>query len=185
MVTSDCPLGDWFLTQSGRRFWPLSPDPDSISIEDVAHALSHICRYGGHCDPFYSVAQHSVHVSYLAPAAKAKLALLHDATEAYVGDMVRPLKYALPAYQTVEDGVWKAVAKRFSLPPEKPTSDVDIKLADDVALMTERRDVMPKSDHVWSVKAMPDNERISPMSPKTARNYFLNRYYELFGERAG
>lgn len=174
------PLGDWFLTQSGKRFWPLSPDSDAITIEDIAHALSHVCRYGGHCNPFYSVAQHSVHVSYLVSADRAKLGLLHDATEAYVGDMVRPLKYAIPQYQAIEDSVWKAVAKKFSLPEAKPTLDADVKLADDIALMTERRDVMPKSDHIWSVKAIPDSERITALSSKLAKNLFLNRYNELF-----
>lgn len=173
------PLGDWFLTQSGRRFYPLSPTAKDICVEDIAHALSHICRYGGHCNPFYSVAQHSVHVSHLVPPEKDLLGLLHDETEAYVGDMVRPLKYAIPQYQAIEDSVWKVVAEKFDLPPEKPTKDEDIKLADDVALMTERRDVMPKSPHKWSCRAMPDAERIYPLCAEAARFAFINRFNEL------
>src|SRR5262245_27549306 len=99
-------IGDWMQTISGRKFWPLDPRPEEVCIEDIGHALSLVCRFGGHCHTFYSVAEHSVRVSLLAEDMAKSSAhwtdenirmialsgLLHDAAEAYIGDMVRPLK---------------------------------------------------------------------------------------------
>jgi len=95
----------WFLTASGKRFWPLDPRPEDICIEDIAHALSHICRFGGHVREPYSVAQHSVIVSMIVKPENALYGLLHDAAEAYAGDMVRPLKRGMPAYRSIESAV--------------------------------------------------------------------------------
>lgn len=81
-----------FNTISGLEVNFLQPTEDSIDIEDIAHALSNICRFGGHCFPFYSVAQHSVIVAALAPERLRLAALLHDASEAYLGDVIKPLK---------------------------------------------------------------------------------------------
>jgi len=176
------PLGDWFLTQSGKQFWPLAPRVQDLDIYDIAHALAHICRYGGHCNPFYSVAQHSVHVSYLVPKEWSREGLMHDATEAYCGDMVRPLKIQMPAYREVEANIWKVIATRYNLALELPK---EVKQADDVALMTERRDVMPKSLIPWSVRAEPDPGIIRPLSPEEARYLFLRRYKQLFPKEGG
>src|SRR5690242_11754504 len=84
--------GDWMQTYTGRRFWPLDPRVDDIDIGDIAHHLSLVCRFAGACREFYSVAQHCVGVSYVCDPKDALWGLLHDAAEAYVGDMVRPLK---------------------------------------------------------------------------------------------
>lgn len=84
-----------FNTFSGRSVSLYDPTPEMICIEDIAHALSHVCRFGGHTREFYSVAQHSCLVSYLAPAEWRLAALMHDATEAYLGDVIRPLKNIL------------------------------------------------------------------------------------------
>lgn len=171
--------GDWFLTSTGRQFWPLDPRPEDICIEDIAHGLAHVCRFGGHCKRFYSVAQHSVFVSYRC--RNALQGLLHDATEAYLGDMVRPLKYSMPDYLVAEERVWRAVCARFGLPLKL---DADVKYADNVALMTERRDIMPWTPHRWEA----DLEAIAP-DPRPlrcgwwaryrAKENFLRRYYEL------
>lgn len=93
--------GEWILTFSGERFYPFSPAPEEVKTKDIAHALANICRFNGHTRGFYSVAAHSVHVSRLVPPEFALEALLHDAAEAYVGDMVRPLKRGLPAFEEV------------------------------------------------------------------------------------
>lgn len=176
------PLGDWFLTSSGKQFWPLDPKAEHIDISDIAHALSHICRYGGHCTIFYSVAQHSVHVSRLCDECDAREGLLHDAPEAYIGDMVRPLKYSIPQYREIEAKIWHVVAAKFNIregtePDFKPPS---VQLADDRALMTERRDLVVKSPIPWRVTVTPDEERIVPLRPEQARGEFLERFKELF-----
>src|SRR5690349_6806238 len=98
-------------THSGVQFDLLKPDPSVVHLEDIAHALSHLCRYTGHCNRFYSVAEHSVIVSLMVPPSEPKLAmqgLLHDATEAYVNDLARPLKDLLPEYKEIEMRVWLA-----------------------------------------------------------------------------
>src|SRR6267378_1608096 len=95
----------WIVTYSGLQFYHLAPTPEMVCIEDIAHALSQTCRWTGHTKFHYSVAQHSIYCSFLVPAEHALAALLHDASEAYLGDMNRPLKHytdAGPAYMKVE-----------------------------------------------------------------------------------
>lgn len=98
--------GDWMITYTGRRFWPLDPRRDEVSFVDIAHGLSMICRYGGHTRCFYSVAEHCVLLAaYFTNAGRndlARYALLHDASEAYIGDVIRPLKPQLPQFREVE-----------------------------------------------------------------------------------
>src|SRR5690349_19702773 len=108
--------GSWMQTFTGRRFYPLDPKVEDIDPTDIAHALSLICRYGGHVTRFYSVAEHCVLLSHAVSPENALWALLHDATEAYVGDMVRPLKQHMPAYRDVEDRLMLVIADRFGLP---------------------------------------------------------------------
>ena len=114
---------DGFIgTFSGLRFWPLDPNPEKILIADIAHALAHQCRFGGHASKFYSVAEHSVHVSQLCLPEDALWGLLHDASEAYLVDLPRPLKL-LPEfapYREAERRLQRAVALRFGLPPDQP-----------------------------------------------------------------
>jgi hypothetical protein len=174
---------DWFITASGRRVHVLDPDPSLIHVDDIAHALAHVCRFGGHVREFYSVAQHSVLVSELVPEEHALLGLMHDATEAYLGDVIRPLKRLLPAYSEIE-AIWEAaIAQRFGLPLDHPPS---IKKADVVALVTERRDLVAIGgslrDSRWKEDELghsPDLRRITSLSPKEARVAFLARFDEL------
>jgi hypothetical protein len=168
--------GGWILTASGRQFWPLDARPEDVSLFDIAHALAKICRFGGHCRQFYSVAQHSIIVAQNFPGHKA-LALLHDATEAYLGDMVRPLKLCLPQFATAEDRLWEVIATRFDLPLTNPRDVPRLKEADDRTLMTERRDIMPASPHPWSTHHSPPYpEPIIPWTtPAFAAEYFLSR----------
>lgn len=176
------PDSGWILTTSGVRFELFAPTPAMVNIRDIAHALSHACRFGGHTLDFYSVAQHSVIVSHHVPPEEALTALLHDATEAYCGDMVRPLKRQMPAYREVEDRIWEAIRARFDLGPMTPA----IKEADERALQTERRDVMPVSTHRWAKdeeRAAPFEDVIFPLGPRVAREIFLQRYAELTGLR--
>ena len=100
------------LTHSGRYFDFTKPHEHDFQIEDIAKALSNICRFNGHC-PFYSVAQHSVAVSMLVPPEYAMEGLMHDAPEAYLGDVTAPLKMLLKDYGALEDATWTAIALRF------------------------------------------------------------------------
>ena len=127
--------GSWMQTYTGRQFYPLHPYPNDVDPEDIAHALAHICRYGGHVDRFYSVAEHCVLMSRAVAPEHALSALLHDATEAYIVDVPRPLKHLLLDYQDIEDEVWLAVSTRFRIPLEL---DPSIKIADNRMLLAER-----------------------------------------------
>ena len=111
---------------SGARFYPLDPRPEEIQIEDVAHALGHLCRFAGHTSSFYTVAQHSVLVSRICEPQDALWGLLHDASEAYLGDMVRPLKRQpeMASYQEAEERLMAAICERFGLPAAMPESVV-------------------------------------------------------------
>lgn len=117
--------GEYIQTFTGRKFWPIDPRPDEVCIDDIAHALSMLCRYNGHCLKFYSVAEHSVHVAQWLfdngyPWETILAGLLHDATEAYVADVPRPLKQSLPTYKDAENKVWRAIAARYGLDAELP-----------------------------------------------------------------
>lgn len=136
----------WILTRTGRRFDLLAPKADQVSTLDIAHALSQLCRFNGHTSRPYSVAQHSLLVASIVPAEHQLAALLHDATEAYVGDMTRPLKALLPDFSAIEHGIWLAICERFQLDPQLPEC---IHEADMVALATERRDLMPEHGESW------------------------------------
>lgn len=110
----------YFNAFSRQKISLYRPDQEAIRLEDIAHALSNICRFGGHTKRFYSVAQHSCLVSYLAPAQLRFAALMHDAAEAYLGDVIKPLKHILnsidgPCYRVLEERFEHAIAKRFGI----------------------------------------------------------------------
>lgn len=170
------------LTVSGAYFPLLSPRPSDIRIGDVAHALANVCRFAGHTREFYSVAQHSVLVSEIVPREDALAALLHDAAEAYVGDVTRPLKPYLADYGAIEVRIMESVLRAFDLPTEMPAS---VKYADRVLLATEQRDLMPEHGDIWpileGIQALPT--KIKPWSPSLARTNFLVVFEALFRER--
>lgn len=135
-------------TYSGKVFDYLNPTADMIDIEDIAHALSQICRYTGHTTEFYSVAKHSVLASELVPDHLALPALLHDATEAYTGDMNKPLKELLPDFRAVEEKIWIVIAEKFGLPY---TMDPIIHDVDMALLHAESIRYLPPCEdpHLW------------------------------------
>lgn len=135
--------GDWQQTYSGGVFWPCDPRPEDIDIRDIAHALSLQCRFAGHCRTFYSVAQHSVMVSHLLPRAVALAGLLHDAAEAFVVDVPRPIKRmpGMEALRDAEDRVLECIMAACGV-AWTPEIHAAVKHADNVMLATEARRLM-------------------------------------------
>lgn len=171
--------GDWIQLISGKPFWPLDARPEEVEIEDIAWALSMQCRFAGHVLQRYSVAEHSVMVSRLVPPEHAVWGLLHDATEAYLVDLPRPVKRSIPEYRVIEDRLMKAIAERFGLSlPEPPVvKDADIRI-----LMCEKDQLLAKPELPWGYGqgyvTMP--AVILPCwSPDDARAAFLARFDEL------
>lgn len=169
----------WIQTASDGQFFLDVPRAADVKIEDIAHALSNLCRFTGHVRRFYSVAQHSVLVSFECDREDALAGLLHDATEAYVGDVSSPLKSMLPEYRAIEARVWRVIAARFSLPDELPAS---VRHADAVLLATEKRDLLGPAPASWGTWPAPMLERIDPWAPDWACRNFLSRFRELTAE---
>ena len=153
-----------------------------IQIADIAHHLSMLCRFTGAVREFYSVAQHSVLVSHIVPREFALVGLLHDATEAYINDLSRPMKLLTPEYVAYEkEHLWPLVAERFNLPLILPPC---IKEADNIALVTERRDLMPvpvgyTDEWDWARDINPLPYYINPQSPAWAKTGFIQRWEHL------
>jgi 5'-deoxynucleotidase YfbR-like HD superfamily hydrolase len=173
--------GGWMQTFSGNRYYPLDPKPEDINVQDIAHALSHQCRFGGHCDKFYSVSQHSVLVSKLVEEMTggnkqmALCGLLHDAGEAYLVDVPRPVKIQLEGYDEMEDNLLKVIAEKFKL--DEIFNDV-VKEADDKVLATEARDLMQVDHKTWKLPE-PCEFEIKPVGPVASKTMFLKRFKEL------
>lgn len=166
-------------TFTGKRVCPLDLKVEDVCIEDVAHHLSLICRFTGATRRFYSVAEHSVRVSWIVQPEHALWGLLHDATEAYLNDMCSPLKRCSGMlgmlYQEYEASAQVVIAKKFGLPlPEPP----EVKTADRIMLFTEFRDLLcraPKVEDAYT--PLPDV--ITPWCPEMAERMFLIRFEEL------
>ena len=170
--------GDWIQTFTGIQFWPLDPRPEEIVIEDIAHALSLLCRFNGHCKRFYSVAEHSVHVERLLSPEMKLLGLLHDASEAYIADIPSPVKRNLPDYKKIETNLLRAIAERFGLLSWPMSSEV--KHADAVMLATEKVALMGKEPAPWHKMPDPvDVGMIQCWGPSEAEEEFLMTFNAL------
>lgn len=179
-------------TISGREFHPLAPRAEDVDIDDIAHALSHLCRYGGHVPQFYSVAQHSVLVAArcreVTQSDDVGLAgLLHDAAEAYIGDVVWPLKRSrqLRGYGVVERRVQAAV--NAALGPRGGVTEEQreiVKRADVEVLLAEVRDFLGSPPWAQERVGRPGIEpwpagAIRPVPPEDARGVFKAMWWGL------
>lgn len=170
-------------TATGGLIKLKKPRPQDINIQDIALALSRICRFGGHLRAdldHYSVAQHSMLVAdHCSPRNKA-VALLHDAAEAYLGDVISPLKKLLLGYKMLEHNFNRAIGERFNLGNALNELPDEVKHNDLRALATERRDLMINSPELaerWVITAEPLEEIFFLKNQKEACNLFL-RYAE-------
>ena len=159
-------------------------DPATINISDIAHSLSLICRYNGHCRNFYSVAEHCVHVAAILPDELKLMGLMHDATEAYVGDVCQPLKSMLPKYKEIENAVEKVIFKKFFKRELTSEEHIAIKAADNKILLKETQEMMPSKGAGWNIwtganwNTQIDIE-IECWHPTMAEALFIKRWEEL------
>ena len=170
---------------SGIHVTPLSPKPGMICLGDIAHALSQQCRFAGHCKKFYSVAEHCVHVSHLVPPDFRKHALLHDAGEAYLMDIPRPLKkhmgflmngHFMP-YRAIEEHLMEIIAAHFGIrwdgmPPE-------VREVDNRMLVTEYLAFVNENKPAWTAGMEPYVRSLAGLAPRDAKKAFLDRAYAL------
>jgi hypothetical protein len=170
---------DWFQTYSGVLFTLPEFDPANINITDIAHGLSLQCRFNGHIREFYSVAQHSLLVQSIVSPENRMWALMHDAAEAYLGDIVGPLKRLLPDYRKFEKELMGLICDTFWLPRAMPA---EVKAADMILLATEKRDlVIASAPKPWESLAgiEPMAAHIDAWPPVIAEAKFLERFEEL------
>jgi uncharacterized protein len=175
--------GDWLETFSGKLIWPLDPHPNEICIEDIAHALSNICRFNGHTKHHYSVGKHSLNVAIIlkaqcTPDIVQLFGLLHDASEAYLCDIPRPLKKYLNGYLEVEKKMQDMIYEKFC--GRTPTTEEQEKIheVDDLVLIAEGQRITnnlsnwAKESTTW-IDTMPD-------LPETIAEGFLIKYESIF-----
>lgn len=169
----------WQQTYTGRRFDFKNPDPADVDIQDIAHSLAMQCRFNGHVREFYSVAQHSVMVAQLVPAELKLAALLHDAAEAYLGDLITPVKALMhEGYHALERRVEDAVFDRFGIPADV-RRDPRIKQADRQALALEAIQLLPHPPRGWDLTTDLSFVTVSPLSPASAKQQFLRYFHRL------
>jgi len=174
----------WIQTFTGKVFSLENPHPSMVCIEDIAHALSRICRYTGHVNrEHYSVAQHCVEMSYVVEPEFALWALLHDATEAYISDLAAPIKrmQEMDAYCQLEWEVERIVCESLGIHPDGPMREA-VKIADLRMLITEAQQLLtwpPPQD--WEIDAEPYDIVLDEWSPEWAKASYLDRYVEFAG----
>jgi len=200
--------GDWFVTYTGKQFWPLDPRPGDIDIEDIAHALALQARWNGHTTEFYSVASHSVACAEIGlteyDVGVARWALMHDAAEAYLSDVIRPLKRYLyfvderendipgnpslmEPFKVIENHLLQLIARYFALPWPIPT---EVSIIDNRMLTTEGLALTRyHSDPHWTktkdwAKLEPYDMPVKGVSPGMAEIQFRQCFNQLFPEFA-
>jgi hypothetical protein len=138
-------MSKWIQTYTGIKFNYDNITKNSINIEDIAHSLSMLCRFTGHTDHFYSVAQHSVNCALvgmkMGDISLAKAALFHDASEAYLNDINSIAKSYLPVYKEIELSIQDKVLEKFNVPNDPYIYDI-VKEIDKRMLVTEKQHLL-------------------------------------------
>ena len=166
---------------NGQMFSFVEPDETEISIEELAHVLSNICRFAGHVNRFYSVAQHALNVSLIVDPVHAKTALMHDTAEGFTNDIVTPLKSLVPTFREIENRIEASMAVRFGFDFPLPEQ---VKWAD-LAMLKIEKDELKPSASCWGILEGVDVEpirhlvRMEPMTPSEACEAFLQRWEEV------
>jgi uncharacterized protein len=171
-------VGPSIMLQSGAWFDFAAPHCSLFTIEDIAHGLANICRYSGQCNRFYSVAEHSLLVSETAVGFELE-ALMHDAAEAFLGDITRPLKQMLPDYKRIEGEVERAIFTRFGLQVPLPH---EVKKADLRVLAAEQRQIMPPGTDGWlrEQDVVAAAVVVRHLPPEQAKRAWLERFEALY-----
>ena len=189
-------MSDWIQTYTGKKFYSLDPNPDDIDIKDIAHALSMICRFNGHCSRFYSVAEHSILVASVLKEKYKELSittrqidhvrmlslagLLHDASEAYLLDIPTPVKKQLPEYKYAESKLQKLIMQKFGLYPLDTDKITLIKIVDRNIVYNEAEELMPVKDNPWHHEyGPPCDVHILGLLPPAAESWFLRTFERL------
>lgn len=198
-------MGDWCWTHMNKQFYPLDPRPEDVDVRDIFWALSHQCRFGGHTSEFYSVLEHSILVGGLAALPEVNghvtdpavtmmlyfLGLFHDATEAYLVDLPRPVKLSMPQYKEAENRLAGVIGESLGLGKNLMDLPPAVKLADNLALAIEARHFCgnPQNWHLPDLKPYPAASVCRPLvqgSPRYARNLAYRRYRllvkDIFGD---
>lgn len=189
--------GNYMHTSNGRKYWPLDPKPEEVDLEVIAHHLANRCRYNGATQHptdidriFFSVAEHSIYVAIqIALFGGSNTEILcgevHDGSESYNGDLIRPLKYdplfSRP-FKTVEELNELAIARRFGVPFPYPAI---VKRADEAVTAAEVEQIVPRcSDEDWEAGRLHDNAEVAPfriqmLLPADAKRLFLKFHQGL------
>jgi hypothetical protein len=177
-------MGDGIALLSGTLFNYNAPEDSDVTIEDIAGALSNVCRFSGHLPRFYSVAQHLVNTSRIVPRDHAFTALMHDTAEAFTNDLPTPLKHALPIFKELEIKIESAMANKFGFEYPYPP---EVKLADTQMLLLEKNYVK-EDDNEWEYykdvefEHLRDIVTLESWQPRRAKREFLERYDEITKE---
>ena len=168
--------GHWITTYTGKKFHYLAPKEDEVDIVDIAHALSLTCRFGGHCKEFYSVAEHSILVAEQVRPELRLSALLHDAHEAYLHDVPRPIKQDIAGYKEIADRIQTVIQGKFGI-----SSSLEIEQADNVLLATEAQEIMPNMTD-WAELPTPLESGVYLWASDDAEESFLT-YFAMWSKR--
>jgi hypothetical protein len=178
MLSDTRKAGNYFETYTGIKFYPLDPKPVEICIEDIAHALSNICRYNGHSKFFYSVAQHCVLCHDLAAlyfeGNIPLYCLLHDAAEAYICDLPRPVKTEINGYKAIEETLEVIILSAYGLYPVPPYIQHQVKAIDDQVLHMEAEVLLNRTG--WAVNPVRQKFEIHQWAPEYAEKAFRDAF---------